>query len=113
MLFKCKCIVAKSSTVNRITSEHEVKRSLLGCTYSNELRLFEELPKITVLQNCTVTKTSVRMEQHVRKMPHIIHTSASVHLASPENTVKPVSSVVAYLEQMSVMTYAILPFSYL
>jgi len=94
---------------------HEVKQKkcLLGFTYSNNVCLIEKLPKITVLQNCTVTKTSVRMEQHVRKMPHIIHTSASVHLASPENTVKPVSSVVAYLEQMSVMTYAILPFSYL
>jgi len=50
------------------------------------------------------------MEQHVRKMPHIFHTSASVHLASLENTVKPVSSVIAYLEQISVITYAILPF---
>jgi len=77
---------------------------------SNNLRLIEKLPKITVLQNSTVTTTSVRMEQHVRKMPHIIHTSASVHLASLDNTVKPVSSVIAYLVQDRVLTYAILPF---
>jgi len=57
----------------------------------------EELPKNNgehnaALQNRTATRTSVRMEQPVRKMLHISHTSANVHLRLPENTVKPVSS---------------------
>ena len=93
-------------------SELDVKQTncVLFYTYCDKLALIEELPKIMVLQSSTVTRTSVRMEQHVRKMLHISHTSASVHLASAENTVNLVSCVIAYLLQLSVMTYGMLLF---
>ena len=59
--------------------------------------MIDELPKNNgkhndALQNHTATKTSVRMEQAVRRMLHISHTSANVHLTLPESTAKPVRS---------------------
>ena len=49
-----------------------------------------------VLQHCIVTKiTSVKMEEHVMKMP-IINTRANAGLALSEDTVKHVSSSVAF-----------------
>jgi len=78
--------------------QHGVRHSkcVLRIMYRIKLTMFDELPKNTgkhndVLQNYTATRNSVRMEQPVRKMLHISHTSANVHLRLPENTVKPVS----------------------
>jgi len=64
--------------------------------YCIKLTMIDELPNNNgkhndVLQNYTATRTSVRMEQPVRKMLHTSHTSANVHRTLPENTVKPVS----------------------
>jgi len=44
----------------------------------DKLAVIEELPKITVLESSIVTRTSVRMEQHVRtilRTLYIINTS--------------------------------------
>jgi len=65
--------------------------------YCIKLPMIDELPKNNgkhndVFQNHTATQTNVRMAQPVRKMLHISHTSANVHLTLPEITVKPVRS---------------------
>jgi len=97
---------------NRVRSELDVRYTncVLFYRYCDKLSLIAELPKITVLQSSTVTRTGVIMEQYVRKMLHISHTSANVHLPLPANTVKLVNSVIVYLAQLSVVTYGMFLF---
>ena len=81
--------------------------------YCIDLTLIEELPKNNgkhngVLQNGTATRNRVRMERPVRKMLDISHTSANVHLALPEHTVKLVSNSLLQCEKFiksKIITY--------